>query len=139
MLEKVKETITNRKLIGPGEHVLVAVSGGADSMALLYALYWLKKELSLRLTIAHLDHGIRADTAEDLKVVRYAAEDLGLPLIYERADAPKLARQERKNLEEAARIVRQGFLTRAAKEAGAQKIALGHTRTDLVELSLIHI
>jgi len=139
MLEKVKKTITNRKLIRPGEHVLVAVSGGADSMALLYALYWLKKELSLRLTIAHLDHGIRADTAEDLKVVRYAAEDLGLPLIYERADAPKLARRERKNLEEAARIVRQGFLTRAAKEAGAQKIALGHTRTDLAETVLMHL
>ena len=73
MLEKVKEAIERRRLLSGGEHVLVAVSGGADSLALLYALYWLRKEYALNLTIAHLDHGIRADTHEDLKVVRRAA------------------------------------------------------------------
>ena len=139
MLEKVKEAIERRRLLSGGEHVLVAVSGGADSLALLYALYWLRKEYALKLTIAHLDHGIRADTHEDLKVVRRAAEDLGLPLIYERADAPALARQEGKNLEEAARIVRREFLERAAREVGAEKIALGHTRTDLAETVLLHL
>lgn len=139
MLEKVREAIERRRLLGSGEHVLVAVSGGADSLALLYALYWLRKEYALPLTIAHLDHGIRADTAEDLKVVRQAAEDLGLPLLYERADAPALAREKKLNLEEAARIVRRGFLERAAREVGAEKIALGHTRTDLAETVLLHL
>ena len=139
MLEKVREAIERRQLLLGGEHVLVAVSGGADSLALLYALYWLRKEHALKLTIAHLDHGIRADTGEDLKVVRRAAEDLGLPLVYEKQDVPALARGRKLNLEEAARIVRQEFLERAAGEVGAAKIALGHTRTDLAETVLLHL
>ncbi|MGC9530517.1 MAG: tRNA lysidine(34) synthetase TilS [Candidatus Bipolaricaulaceae bacterium] len=126
-------------LLAAGDHVVVAVSGGGDSMALLYALYWLRKELSLRLTLAHLDHGIRADTASDLAVVRQAADDLGLPLIAGRADAPGLAADQRRSLEEAARIVRRDFLEGAAREAGAGKIALGHTRTDLAETVLMHL
>ena len=139
MLEKVKEAIEGRRLLSGGEHLLVAVSGGADSLALLYSLYWLRKEYPLKLTIAHLDHGIRADTDEDLKVVRRAAEDLGLPLVYAKQDAPALARGKKLNLEEAARIVRREFLERAAREAGAEKIALGHTRTDLAETVLLHL
>lgn len=139
MLDRVREEVKKKGMISPGEHLLVAVSGGADSMALLYGLWWLRKEYALRLTIAHLDHGIRADTAEDLRVVRYAADDLGLPLIYERADVPALARGEKRNLEEAARLVRQEFLRRAARRAGAGKIALGHTRTDLAETVLMHL
>jgi len=139
MLEKVRDTIERRKLLAPGEHVLVAVSGGADSMALLYALYWLRKEYSLHLTIAHLDHGIRADTAEDLQVVKWAAEDLGLPLVYEKRDVPSFARERKLNLEEAARIVRRAFLEKAAEKVGARAIALGHTRTDLAETVLLHL
>jgi len=139
MLEKVREAVKRRGLLSPGEHVLVAVSGGADSMALLYSLYWLRKEYDLKLTIAHLDHGIRTDTDKDLEVVRWAAADLGLPLIYERRDVPSFAREGKLNLEEAARRVRQGFLEGAAREVGAGRIALGHTRTDLAETVLMHL
>ncbi len=139
MLKKVKEAIRRYKLIAPGEKVLVAVSGGADSMALLYSLYWLRRDLGVELAIAHLDHGIRPDTAEDLKVVKKAAEDLGLPLFYERLDVPSFAKREKLNLEEAARRLRRDFLLRTSRVAQAQKIALGHTRTDLAETVLLHL
>lgn len=139
LVEKVREAIDRWGLLSPGERVLVAVSGGADSLALLYALYWLRKEYQLQLTLAHLDHGIRADTQRDLEVVRQAAWDLGLPLIYRRVDVPARARRGRKNLEEAAREARREFLEEAAREAGAGKIALGHTRTDLAETVLMHL
>lgn len=139
MLEKVRETLRRHRMVSPGERVLVAVSGGADSMALLYGLFWLRKEFRIELAIAHLDHGIRADTAEDLRIVRAAAADLGLPLAYERVDAPGYAKEHKLNLEEAARRLRRDFLRRAAQELGAQKIALGHTRTDLAETVLLHL
>lgn len=139
MLEKVRETLRRHRMVSPGEKVLVAVSGGADSMALLYSLYWLRKEFRIELAIAHLDHGIRTDTEEDLRIVRAAAADLGLPLAYERVDAPGYAKEHKLNLEEAARRLRRDFLRRAAQELGAQKIALGHTRTDLAETVLLHL
>lgn len=139
MLDQVREAIRRYGLTSAGDHVLVAVSGGADSMALLYALFWLREEFGLTLSIAHLDHGIREDTAEDLRIVRAAAAELGLPLAYEKADVPRLAREQKLNLEEAARRVRREFLLRAKEEEGAQKIALGHTRTDLAETVLLHL
>ncbi|MEN3010071.1 MAG: tRNA lysidine(34) synthetase TilS [Candidatus Bipolaricaulaceae bacterium] len=139
MLPKVREALRRYRMVAPGERVLVAVSGGADSMALLYSLYWLRREFGLSLAIAHLDHGIRPDTAEDLQVVKAAAEDLGLPLLHERVDVPAYAREKKLNLEEAARRLRREFLRRAAQRLEAQKIALGHTRTDLAETVLLHL
>jgi len=139
MLQKVREALRKYSMVTPGDKVLVAVSGGADSMALLYSLYWLRKEFDISLAIAHLDHGIRQDTAEDLKIVRSAAEDLGLEMVYERVDALAFAKKEKLNLEEAARRLRREFLIRAAEKLGAQKIALGHTRTDLAETILLHL
>lgn len=139
MLDKVRQTIKRGGLLSRGERLLVAVSGGADSMALLYALHWLRGDYGLWLSVAHLDHGIRQDTEEDLRVVREAAVGLGLPLIYGRRDVPAFARQAKKNLEEAARIVRRDFLADAARRVDAERIALGHTRTDLAETVLLHL
>lgn len=139
MLKKVKAAVARYEMVKPGEKILVAVSGGADSMALLYSLYWLRKDLGIDLVMAHLDHGIRRDTAEDLGIVRAAAEDLGLTLFYEKVDAPAYAKAHKLNLEEAARRLRRDFLVRAAEQTQAQKIALGHTRTDLAETVVLHL
>lgn len=139
MLDKVREAIRRYALLVPGTRVLVAVSGGADSIALLHALHRLRGELAVSLTAAHLDHGIRPDTAEDRAVVRAACADLGLPLACERVDVPALARAKRLNLEGAARLARRGFLERAAREVGATRIALGHTRSDVAETVLLHL
>ncbi len=139
MLDKVREAIQRHGLLGSGERVLVAVSGGADSMALLHALHRVRDELGASLVAAHLDHGIRPDTAEDLAVVRAASEGLGIPLVFDRVDVPAQARAKRLNLEEAARLARRGFLERAAWEAKAARIALGHTRSDVAETVLLHL
>lgn len=139
MLGKVREAILSHGLLRSGERVLVAVSGGADSMALLHVLHRLRDELSISLVVAHLDHGIRADTAEDLTVVREVTAALGLVTVQARADVPGLARERKLNLEEAARLSRREFLERAAREVGAEKIALGHTRTDVAETVLLHL
>ncbi len=139
MLEKVREALRRWRMVSPGEKVLVAVSGGADSMALLYALFWLRKEFGIELALAHLDHGIRQDTSADLQVVRTAAEDLDLPLIHGRVDAPSYAKEHKLNLEEAARRLRREFLLHVSQEVHAQRIALGHTRTDLAETILLHL
>jgi len=139
MLDKVRETVDGLRLLAPGECVVVAVSGGADSMALLHILHRLQTGWDLRLTVAYLDHGIRLDTAEDLAVVRAAAERRGLPLVQERVDVPARAAAEGRNLEEAARLARREFLERTARDVGATKIALGHTRTDVAETVLLHL
>lgn len=139
MLDKVREALRRYHMVQPGENVVVGVSGGADSMALLYSLWWLRKEFRMGLCIAHLDHGIRPDTAEDLKVVQKAVEDLGIPFVYEKVDAPRYAKEKKLNLEEAARRLRREFLLQAAEKMGAQKVALGHTRTDLAETILLHL
>lgn len=139
MLKKVREALRRYGMTAPGEKILVAVSGGADSMALLYSLCWLREDFGVSLAMAHLDHGIRRDTVEDLKLVQKAAEDLSLPFVHGRVDAPEVAKRDKLNLEEAARLLRRDFLLRSAEKLGAQKIALGHTRTDLAETVLMHL
>ncbi len=139
VLTKVREAVQRYGLLKPGEKVVVAVSGGADSMALLYALHALSAEWNLTLVVAHLDHGIRPDTALDLEVVQQATQALGLPLAFAKVDVPALARARKLSLEEAGREARRAFLEETAHKAKASKIALGHTRTDLAETVLLHL
>lgn len=134
LLEKVRKTIRAYGMLGGGENVLVALSGGADSMALLLCLHSLAPEFGLTLKVAHLNHGIRgaeADADEDF--ARATAAGLSLPFISERIDVKSRAGAEKRNLEELARELRYDFLSRAARAAGAAKIAVGHNLNDQAE------
>jgi len=127
-------------MLHKGDRVLVGVSGGPDSMALLHVLNALKKELDLDLYVAHLNHMIRKGAAEkDAVFVKKAAEKLNLPVIIESKDIPKIARVNRLSVEEAARNARYDFYLSAAKRFGANKIALGHTRDDQAETALMRL
>ena len=121
--------------------LVVAVSGGPDSMSLLHALLRLKESAGLRLHVAHLDHDFRGEEAkEDARFVSRAAGELGLPATVEEADP--VAYQRRMGLssfEEAAREVRYNFLARLCGDVGASAVALGHTADDLAETVLMHI
>jgi tRNA(Ile)-lysidine synthase len=129
-------------MVEPGDRVLVAVSGGPDSVALLSALHALAPELRLDLHVAHLDHGWRGRaSARDAEFVRRLATRLGLPVTvghlgraaWEAAGARVPSREAR------ARELRSEFLLSAAKDLGARRVALGHTRDDQAESLLLRL
>ena len=126
--------------VGGDNLLVVAVSGGPDSMALLHALLRLRERAGPRLHVAHLDHNFREEAHEDAQFTATAACRLGLPVTIEKA-APVSYQREMgiSSFEEAAREVRYIFLARVARDLGAAAIALGHTADDLAETVLMHI
>jgi len=135
----VKKTIAKYEMLQPGERVVVAVSGGADSMALLLVLWEIKRDLSLSLVVAHLDHGLRPEAKEEKMFVRKAAADLGVPFVSRKVDVREWQKGQRLALQEAAREARYAFFLDAAREQKATKIALGHTADDQAESMVMRI
>ena len=127
-----------RRWTGPLDRLLVAVSGGADSVGLLAAL---ADELGLggRLTVGHVNHGIRPDGAEDTDVVRGLCKERGLTFDVREVDAPALARSGRLSLEAAARKLRYEALAAMATKHGCRWILTGHTRDDSAETVLLRM
>lgn len=140
MLKKVRETIENHSMLASGDHLLVAVSGGADSVCLLRVLLQLADEYRLRLTVAHLNHGLRGSEsdAEELFVRRLSAE-LGVEALCETVDIGSLASGKGRSQEEVGREERYRFLEGAARRCGAGKIATGHHRGDQAETVLMNL
>jgi tRNA(Ile)-lysidine synthase len=139
LLQQVQQTIQDYRMLERGDTVLVAVSGGADSMALLYMLWQLREPLDLRLCVAHLDHRMRPNAAEDARFVETTAHHLGLRCICETRDVPTFQRQHKLSPEDAARRVRYAFLRATATQLGAGRIAVGHTADDQAETVLLHL
>jgi tRNA(Ile)-lysidine synthase len=134
LLQAVRATVARSHLLESGDHVLVAVSGGPDSVALLHALTRLRAERRLALTVCHVHHGLRAEADADAAFVCALAEQLGCPATVERVVVPLGAGR---SPEEAARVARHAALGRVAREVGAQRIALGHTADDQAETVLM--
>jgi tRNA(Ile)-lysidine synthase len=133
-LSILDQTAREKCHLSPDRPILVGVSGGADSMALMLGLH----ELGYHLVIAHLDHGIRSESAKDADYVEAAAAGLGLPFFRARLDVLKTAEEAGQSLEEAAREVRYTFLFRQAREHHAQAVAVAHQADDQVETVLMH-
>ena len=131
--------ITQHQMIQPKETVLVGVSGGVDSLALLYALHTLRHQLDCQLHIAHLDHGFREDSAADAVYVAEQADQLGIPISSTRVDVPQLMRDQKLSAEAAARRARYQFYECVSERIGATKIALGHHRGDQAETVLMNL
>ncbi|MEK6208626.1 MAG: tRNA lysidine(34) synthetase TilS [Chloroflexota bacterium] len=128
----VRDYIRAHKIFTPGP-VVVAVSGGADSTALLLILAELADEFGIVIHVAHFDHRTRPkQSAEDADFVAKLANRVGAPIRVGRADKPT-------KTEDAARTARYEFLRRAASEIGATAIATGHTRDDQAETVLLHV
>ena len=131
MLNKLVAFIRRYDMIKPGDGVVCAVSGGADSMALLWALYLLREKLDIRLSAAHFNHGLRgAESDRDEKFVRDFCEGYGIPFVSGRATVVA----GKKGLEAAARDARYGFL-----KSLPGKIATAHTADDNAETVLMHM
>ncbi len=119
--------------------VVVGVSGGADSLALLRALLALRETFGLKLHVAHLNHQLRGDESErDARFVEAVARDWGLPVTVESHDVAAFAAAKKLSTEEAARLVRYGFLEQVAEREGAAAVAVAHHADDQVETILLH-
>lgn len=121
-------------LPSPGR-VLVGISGGADSVALACMLHALDDGQGWRLTVGHVDHGLRPDSAEDARFVAALADELGLPFLKRQVEVMAKGR----SLEEAARDERRAALLDMARQAGAQVIALAHHADDQAETLLARL
>jgi tRNA(Ile)-lysidine synthase len=138
VLKRVNYFIQHYNLIHPGDHILVAVSGGADSVALLSILKELSPRLRLRLTVAHLNHQIRGrDADKDEQFVRQLARKLRLTFAGGKVNVPRLAGRLGISLEMAGRKARYAFFEKAARKHGCDVVATAHTADDAVEGVLV--
>jgi len=134
LLDVLRDAVRRHELVSRGDTVLVAVSGGADSVALLAALVELRAELGIAVAVGHLDHGLRGDeSVADRVFVERLAVERGLRV---RSEAVRLPPG---NVEAEARRARYAFLERAADELGAAKIATAHTADDQAETVLLRL
>jgi len=132
----VAATIDDRMLLKGGERVVLAVSGGADSLALLHAIARLSQRFSLTAHVAHFDHGQRADSASDGAFVREQAEALRLPCTIGALTEPRTAKR---SIEEHLRTQRDAFLGATARATDSSRILTGHTRNDQAETVLLNL
>ena len=139
MLKKISDFIQTNRLFAPGDTVVVAVSGGADSVALLDILVSLR-DLNLNLVAAHLNHMLRGDESDgDEEFVRSLADIHGLPFVVRRVDVDDVARRERRSLEDAGRAARYAFFDEVAATRGAASVALAHHAGDQAETVLLRL
>jgi tRNA(Ile)-lysidine synthase len=140
VLDRVRATIRAHDLARPDTRVLVAVSGGSDSVALVYLLTELAQRNELRVAgLIHLNHQLRPAAAADEAFCAALAARLGSPFLARRADVAVRARTERRSVEDAARGARYEFFEEARLQLEADAIALGHTRDDQAETFLLRL
>ncbi len=131
-LKRIQQTIERYRMLAIGDTVIVGVSGGPDSMALLFVLHELHDDYQLSLWASHYNHKLRGkESDQEAEFVKCQAEKIGVPLLVEDDDGSLL--KTKGNLEEIARKKRYDFFQRQALKLNAQKIALGHTATDQAE------
>lgn len=138
LLDAVRDTIVRYNLIPPGHRVLVAVSGGPDSVALLHLLLRLSEDLSIALHTFHMDHGLRRDSSDDAAFVERIAREWRLPITVVRRNVGH-ERRPRESIQQAARRIRYAAMRHVASHVDAQRIALGHQTDDQAETVLMRL
>ncbi|MEI8288465.1 MAG: tRNA lysidine(34) synthetase TilS [Verrucomicrobiota bacterium] len=140
ILQRVESLIQQRRLLSRGQKILVAVSGGVDSMVLLHALHALARTNRWSLSVAHFNHRLRGRASDaDEAFVRQTAKKMGLPFFSARGDVAGLALQSKLSVEMAARRLRHEFLARVARQEKLSVVALAHHADDQVELFFLRL
>jgi len=136
---RVLQTLHRYQLLKEGDHILVALSGGPDSVALLLVLQELKERLSLGLSAAHVNHQLRGKESEqDEQFVQDLCRQLSIPIEVRRVDTRQAVRESGENLESCARRLRYDFLFEMAQKQGS-RVATGHTLNDQAETFLMKL
>ena len=139
MLEKVLDLIRRDNLIEKNDKVLLGVSGGPDSIAMLHVLNKLSKELDFEIVVAHVNHGIRAEAEEDEQYVEKWCQKLGVNFFAGHFKVEELAKQQKLGVEEMGRKVRYDFFDEIALKTGSNKIAIAHNKNDNAETIIMNI
>lgn len=139
LLGQVRQTLQDHHMLEGTHTLLVAVSGGPDSMAMLHALWQLRDLFPAHLIAAHVNHQMRPGGAADAQFVETMAQSLGIPCVCTSVDVPAYQRLHKLSPEDAARRVRYAFLRATAAQQGAERIAVGHTADDQAETVLLHV
>jgi tRNA(Ile)-lysidine synthase len=140
LLRSVRATIEKYNMLSNGDRVVVAVSGGPDSVAMLHVLNTLRATYGIDLHVAHLEHGLRGDAGlDDMRFVEQLCGDLGLPVAVRRINVAARAAASTLPVEAVARKARYAFLHDVLGEAGANKIATGHNANDQAETLLLNL
>jgi tRNA(Ile)-lysidine synthase len=139
LVQQIRSAIETYNLIPPGTHLLAGVSGGADSVAMLHALSSLAAPLGFRLSVAHLNHGIRPEAHADADAVAAHCQRLGLPFHGGFANVPEMATQAGVSLEMAAREARYRFFAETATTCNADAAATAHTQDDQAETVILKL
>ena len=140
MLKKeVLDTIKKYKLIEPEDKIVIGVSGGPDSICLLNILNELKKELSFKICVAHINHMIREEADEETEYVKEFCKKLNIECFVKRIDVIKIANNLKRGTEETGRQIRYEFFNEILKKTNSNKIATAHNNNDKVETILMNI
>ena len=135
--QKIRNMMKRCRMVSPGQRILAAVSGGADSVCLLAVLHALAPELSFSLEAVHVEHGIRGEESlQDCAYVERLCGKLGVRLTVRHIHVPELARQSGRTEEEEARIQRYRIFEETAEQCGAQRVAVAHHLGDQAETVL---
>ncbi|WP_428897250.1 tRNA(Ile)-lysidine synthase [Parelusimicrobium proximum] len=129
----------SKAMFSKGDHILLGLSGGADSVCLLHFLLFLAPKYKLKITALHLNHKLRAAAPRDEKFVKDLCKRAGVKCIVKKADVAKLAKRENLSIEHAARKARYKAFEEAAKKIKAGKVALAHHLDDDAETILLNI
>lgn len=140
MEDKVLEFIRNNQLIQPGTSLLIGVSGGADSMALLYFMCQYRAVLTCEIAVAHLHHDMRGEAAdEDAEYVKRFCDDHRIPFFFKKVDVISLAKMEKITVEEAGRKARYDFFDEVMEQENYDLLATAHHMNDQAETLLIRL
>lgn len=138
--EIVERTVSEQGLFQKGEHIIVALSGGADSVCLLHVLLALREKYRLKLSAVHINHRLRGEEADrDEAFVRKLCKQQGIPCFCERFDVAEYARSEKMGTEEAGRKLRYACFEEYRRKLHADAVATAHHRDDNIETFFLHL
>ncbi|GAB6184335.1 tRNA lysidine(34) synthetase TilS [Thermodesulfovibrio hydrogeniphilus] len=140
IVDKVKNTVEKFNMLSLNDHVLVGLSGGPDSVCLLNILKLFKQQYKLKISAAYIDHGLRPeDVPKEIEFCKKMCEELDIPFYTQSIPVKDFARQEKINIQEAARILRYGALDQISLNIKAHKIAVAHNADDQAETVIMRL